>query len=608
MRSPREIWFRAGQEIANLRLRFAPPNPQFDQPAPLLLLPSPEKVAGELRATPLADEVLNLAGTIVAHRFPLLGVEIDTGPQIAWRRDYLSGKETPALYFRRIPYLDAGRAGDHKIIWELNRHQHLVLLAQAFLLSGERRYEEEIRSQLLDWQRQNPYMCGVNWVSALEVAFRAISWIWVYHLVGAGWESGFRQQFLASLYRHGRYLQHNLSYYFSPNTHLLGEAVALHALGVLFPSFPGAASWAATALRVVREQLDLQVREDGSHFEQSSYYHVYALDLFLFHDLLSPLAADARRKLAAMAEFLRALLTPAGTLPFLGDDDGGRLLHPYGPRERFACSTVNTAADRLSRPDLRVDAPAAGSRLFSASGIAVLRSEGAQVLVDAGPFAPMSAGHSHSDTLSVLVFAAGQELLTDPGTYTYVGDAVWRERFRGSAAHNTVRIDGIDQATPAGPFSWRNPPIVEILAWESNENFDEIDAVCSYAGFRHRRRVRLHKPGRLWILDEIKGPPGEHDVEQFWHPGVSVKPLSADAFSVGPNATLRLSPGSAANLSEGDEYGWRSLAPGRKTATPLIRVHRRCALPARLGAVLDWRSPENPDARDVEFLNTLDFG
>ena len=75
-----------------------------------------------------------------------------------------------------------------------------------------------------------------------------------------------------------------------------------------------------------------------------------------------------------------------------------------------------------------------------------------QILFDAGGFAPEAGGHSHSDALSLIVRQGDQELLIDPGTYAYVGDAHLRNWFRGSAAHNTIRIGGRDQATPAGPF------------------------------------------------------------------------------------------------------------------------------------------------------------
>ena len=104
------------------------------------LLPDPAVVASALRATRYAADVERIADEILRHRFPILGVTIDTGPEIDWRRDYLHGIRTGTPYFRRSPYLDFAQAGDHKVIWELNRHQHLVLLAQAFLFSGRREF------------------------------------------------------------------------------------------------------------------------------------------------------------------------------------------------------------------------------------------------------------------------------------------------------------------------------------------------------------------------------------------------------------------------------------------------------------------------------------
>ena len=177
--------------------------------------------------------------------------------------------------------------GDHKVIWELNRHQHLTLLAQAFRLTGRREYLDEAFRQMESWLDANPFLRGINWASALEVAFRALSWAWLWHMVGDEMPDALRARFLTALDRHGRYLELNVSVYFSPNTHLLGEAVALHALGVLFPAFPRAARWAETGGRLVEQQMERQVREDGSHFEQSAYYHVYALDFFLLYRLLA---------------------------------------------------------------------------------------------------------------------------------------------------------------------------------------------------------------------------------------------------------------------------------------------------------------------------------
>ena len=88
-----------------------------------------------------------------------------------------------------------------------------------------------------------------------------------------------------------------------------------------------------------------------------------------------------------------------------------------------------------------------------------------QLVVKAGPFGEGSGGHSHSDVLSLTARAGGREVLIDPGTFTYVADPVERNRFRGSGAHNTVRIDGRDQAVPGGPFRWNDKPAVSVWQW-----------------------------------------------------------------------------------------------------------------------------------------------
>ena len=355
MRSRQEIAFRLRQEWANLRLLLAPPRPVLEAQAPLCGLPDPEEVAKVVRGTPAAQRLERLADRIVERRFSLLGLEFEPGSRIAWRRDYRSGIETGTSYFRLIPYLDASRVGDHKLIWELNRHQHLVVLAQAFVCWGREECLREIFAELESWWEQNPLQRGINWASALEVAFRTLSWIWVFHLVGQRMPDDFRRRFLLWLYWHGCHLEANLSIYFSPNTHLLGEAVALHALGRLLARFPEAARWERTGGAIVEAEMGRQVRDDGSHFEQSSYYHLYALDMFLLHAALSPPGAEYMRKLERMAGYLAALMGPGRSLPFLGDDDGGRVFHPYGDPSQFGRATLATCAVVAGTPCRRED-------------------------------------------------------------------------------------------------------------------------------------------------------------------------------------------------------------------------------------------------------------
>ena len=568
-RSPSEIAFRLRQEARNLVLLARPPKlPQGAKPCAPFPDPPP--------STDALEKITALADQIVAHRFPLLGLEIDTGPEIHWRRDYINHKETGTDYFRKIPYLDASVAGDHKIIWELNRHQHLVLLAQAYRLTGRGEYLEELGQQLDSWQRANPVQRGINWASALEVAFRSLSWMWVDHLAGEALGGARRGRLLEGLYQHGLHLEANLSVYFSPNTHLLGEGVALHALGMMFRGVRGAEMWERTGAEIVAQEMRRQVHADGSHFEQSSYYHVYAVDMFLFHAILTETTEEYRRSLERMTLYLDAVTGPSRLLPFIGDDDGGRFFHPYGPRERFAGATLAACGQFFHRPErirdeeelhelalwwLGPDSGEAGRKSadgdsvrFADAGIVVMRSGETQCIVDAGPFGPFRGGHSHADTLSIAARTKGHDLLIDPGTFSYSGESPWRDRFRGTAAHNTVRIGGLDQAGPAGPFGWRNPPQVEIREWHTDGRADFLDAACRYRGFLHRRRVFFLKPELLFILDDVEGD--QIEAEQFWHLGGSADERSPGCFGIGSAGTLLVS-GEASELSQGGEFGWQ---------------------------------------------------
>ncbi len=589
VRSLDEILFRLKQEAANFYLLRRPPRIGVEVPAPLGGLPDPERVAQSLRDRPYALELLQLAESILASRIPLLGLgKCSFLEEIPWRRDFVHQRESGLEYFRRVPYLDVRRVGDHKIIWELNRHQHLVVLAQAWRLTRDARFVDAIPAQLRHWERENPYLRGINWTSALEVAFRLLSWIWIFHIAGEAFDAVFRQWMVEQIYRHGCYLEQNLSVYFSPNTHLLGEAVALAAVGRLFPALPRSARWGELGDAVTAETMRKQVRDDGSHFEQSTYYHVYALDFFLFHLVgraPSPgagppagISADYLKSLERMVAYVNALVPCSGRLSFFGDDDGGRLFHPYGDRSRFALGSLATATALLDRgewlrdraafdeqaawwlgPSVPVAAPATPiSVRFASSGLCVMAASEVHLVLDAGGMGAGSAGHSHADALSLTLTMGDEELLIDPGTYTYVGDEGERDRFRGVAMHNTVQVDGQEQADPAGPFRWLHSPAVDLLEWTSTEPEDRVEARCQYRGITHQRRCVFRKPDSLTVTDRIEGPAGIHEVVLRWHAGVPIREVSPQVFELGGRARLTLS------VSGKVESGWRSRAFGAK--------------------------------------------
>ena len=201
-----------------------------------------------------AKAILQEADEICGRRFRLLGYEnlsfrssatrtpaASTGISIRCTESALQSNRGSRFHF-----LDFAVVGDHKVTWELNRHQHLITLAKAWLLSREERYLRELIIEWHNWIAENPYPIGINWGSSLEVAFRSLSWIWVDQLLAVPASralkrdsaiAGFRAELRAALAFHGRYVERFLSTYFSPNTHLLGEAVAFFFLGTLYPLY-----------------------------------------------------------------------------------------------------------------------------------------------------------------------------------------------------------------------------------------------------------------------------------------------------------------------------------------------------------------------------------
>lgn len=295
--------------------------------------------------------------------FRLLGYDnLDYGSEIDWHPDVVHGKRTPPIPWFKINFLDFSEAGDHKITWELSRHQHLVTLAEAWLLSNREKYANEAVEQWYSWQRSNPYPLGVNWASGLEVTFRTLSWLWLPQLLARSTilTVSYQKDLLRALALNGRHIDRYLSTYFSPNTHLVGEAVALFLIGTLCPQISAAEKGKKQAWRIIQDEAQRQVRPDGVYFEQSLYYHVYALDFLLHARLLAscngieiPSGFDkVVRKMLAVVQAVSQVGPPDG----FGDDDGGRVFNPRRNRAEHMAEPLAIGAAVFQDERLRANA------------------------------------------------------------------------------------------------------------------------------------------------------------------------------------------------------------------------------------------------------------
>jgi hypothetical protein len=675
-----EMAVRGQQEATKLIERLAPPdsygNPRLalEEHAPALATPdaalrwlretAPRRFfagvrdgavldALRSRLPEACDDVVAAAtDTVAGRRFDLLGYRmLSFGDPIDWHLDPVWTRRSPLVHWSQINPLDPAVVGDSKIVWELNRHQWIVRLAQAWTLTGDERYAEACTGSIDAWLDANPPAAGINWASSLEVSYRLISWCWTLLLLrdvptlSGEWV----MKVLAAIEVHAAHVKRYLSYYFSPNTHLTGEALGLFYAGVLLREFHDAPRWREVGSRILLTESRRQITADGVHFEQSTCYHRYTLEIYLHFLVLAeqnavpvpPAIVDCVRQ---MVDFLLAVRQPDGSIPVIGDADGGALL-PLSRRSLSNCGGVfATAAAMFDRPDFawaakglapevlwllgteglqRFDAlrPAApvgpASRVFPAGGYAVLRDtwggDGHQMIVDIGPLGcPVSSGHGHADLLSVQCAAFGEPFLVDPGNYCYTTESEWRDYFRSSAAHNTVVVDGQSQSEPAGPFGWLRRPRVRLREWHSTPELDFVDA--EHDAFRagtdaivHRRRVLFVKP-RYWIVvDDLIGT-SQHQINltfQFAPMQVTLGPNrwaraqspSGRVLWVGPftSAALRTT------LKSGEVHpirGWISQDYGERQPAPTLTYSATAALPWRILTLLlpDGQGLSSPPA------------
>lgn len=515
-------------------------------------------------------EYTDAADRILDGRFGIFALrDVNLGFPPQWNRDSKTGTMAPMVFGKTLDYRDESLVGDIKYLWEPNRHLELVTLAQAWHLTGESKYSEGCRTLLLSWFDQCSYPLGPNWVSSLEHSVRLVNWSFAWHLLG-GADSElfhepdgeeFRHRWLDTIYQHCHFISGHFSLYSSANNHLLGEYMGLFVATTTWPLWEESLGWQELAQSGFQKEALMQNAVDGVNLEQGIWYHHEVADMMLLCALVGKsngidFPVPFWNRLEKMMDFIASLMDVDGNIPMFGDSDDAVMVR-FSPNSghdvyRSLLATGSVLFDRAEYKKKAVsfddkskwllgekgkkkfdsllysDHLKALPRAFPDGGYYIFgenldKPEEIRVVADAGQLGYLSiAAHGHADALSFTLSIAGQEMLVDPGTYAYHTQKKWRDYFRGTSAHNTVRIDSLDQSVPGGNFLWIKHAKARCINFESNQDTDIL--IAEHDGYlrlkdpvKHIRSIVFDKKKQIITVTDKLEARKEHFTELYWH-------------------------------------------------------------------------------------------
>jgi hypothetical protein len=331
--------------------------------------------------------------------------------------------------------------------------------------------------------------------------------------------------------------------------HGFNEAAALLLVAANFPELPRSSEWRGLAIERLRYMLQTNIDPDGVNIENSPYYHIYVLNIVSsiarWAEVYEPGLAEsytvAARKMLRYAAYITQ---PDGRLPNMGASSPVIVANQDPAVFERLTELDENFAWVYSRCG-RGKPPADGAQLFPSSGMYLLRAplnfdhskNQTWLSFDAGPY---RTEHSHEDALGITLYTQGVTLLPDSGLYVYddgtcrlrangrtiasrMSDSECRDYlyFHGSRGHNTVVVDGKDQASAAAT------PLAHGAAVACKASY-AVGKSELYSGVLHVRTVVLVTQGLVLVVDTLtSGEP--HRYAQTWHLFPGAQPHVHDA-------------------------------------------------------------------------------
>ncbi|MEO9946948.1 alginate lyase family protein [Paraglaciecola sp.] len=514
-------------------------------------------------------DVLKVADNAVAGKLQVFTEVLKFDSTPSWNMDPKTGVKSPMIYGKTLNYRDESLVGDIKYLWEPSRHLHFPNLAFAYKHTQDKKYLSCLYEHMRSWIDECPHLMGPHWISSLELGIRLINWALTWSILGEQLQDLFdlpngkqlQKDWLKVIKQHVEFIDGHYSRYSSANNHLIGEAAGVYIGSMVWPLDEKMTQSGAKAKTILEQEAITQNYSDGVNKEQAISYQQFVLDFLLMPYLIGQsyndhFSSQYLKNIENMMNYLAALMDIKGNIPMIGDADDGYVFRFEGKAAHCPYkSLLATGAVLFNSPLLKSKVEAFDSRswlLFGDVGLKSFNSletsttafpiktafkEGGyyiigdklgtkdeyRMVMDIGPLGYGGiAAHGHADSLSLYLSVQGKEFLIDPGTYAYHTEKKWRDYFKGTSSHNTLRVDAKDQSVSGGNFMWVKKATSTLLKHEEQINSIELSGKHNgYASGKkpvgHERQLVLDKQKSEYLVTDKVTCRNDHIVEQFWH-------------------------------------------------------------------------------------------
>jgi|GEM_PF-2611608 len=439
------------------------------------------------------------------------------------------------------------------------RLSHVVSLGQVYTATKKEPYAQEVICQLLDFMSINPPYFGLQWSSAEESALRAVNMVislssikdW---LLQQSYGKDALREISKYLYSVAEFLSTS-----SDNEDIASFGDFVSQCAVIVVSlciedvFDAVRPMQTAAMDALKKAVLTYVYEEGTNPDASTCLHAYTVEALLTAVHFScfvregAVSRDAIEKvwgvafaqrLYMMCDVLYYIIKPNGNIPQLGDNPTLHFMKAYPVRTLQLYPYLYAASLFFEEPKWafsefrdREDAFCETALLFGRSGIEKIKSFPAGSVTgipnkdfrDNGWFALrfqdnycfVSAGgvgkstqacYAHNDKLSYELCLQGEDIIVDPGSYTYY-DLKERNTFRGTSYHNTIAVRNEEQNYLGNTaFSMKHQTHCKVLDFGADEQtfwFEGEHAGYKGAGFLHRRKIEFFKAEKKFTVKDV---------------------------------------------------------------------------------------------------------